>query len=201
MHQTYQWNTPDGSGHIVYTLTPDGISIEYTNATDVEPYDTISEIQVTPPLANRGTEMYVVFNRKIHGVHALIRVAGPSASADIDQIVTYNNWVRSLHRELIERGLAANVRFICGVRWSMLKWIFWAYPAVRVTSLALVPVGVVGAMVTGSWAFAITCIGGGIAMLLMPKITKPNVPRELQRIRTYSPDAIPDGCLASTSSE
>ena len=195
MNDTYTWSSPRGNGSITYTLTDVGISVAYTNATELEPYDSIREIQLTPPLANHGTEMYVVFNRKTHGMHALVRVAGPSGSADADQIATYNNWVRSLHRVLIERGLAANVKFICGVRWNVLKWIFWAYPAIRFTSLALVPVGIVGAMVTGSWTFAMTCVGGGIVMLTMPKIARSNVPKDLRSIRPYAPSAIPDGCL------
>lgn len=197
MNDTYTWVSPRGNGSITYTLTDAGISVAYSNATDLEPYETVREIQITPPLANHGTEMYVVFNRKVQGVHAVVRVAGPAASTGIEQLAIYNKWVRSLHRVLVERDLAKNVKFTCGVRWNVLKWIFWAYPAIRITSLALVPVGIVGAMITGSWTFAMTCVGGGIVMLTMPKISKPNVPKELRRIQPYSAEAIPEGCLAS----
>ncbi|BEU70466.1 MULTISPECIES: hypothetical protein [Ralstonia solanacearum species complex] len=197
MNDTYTWVSPKGKGSIQYTLTGSGISVAYTNATVFEPYDTVREIQSTPPLSNRGTEMYVVFNRKVSGVHALIRVAGPSGAANVGQIAAYNRWVRSLHRALVERNLAQNVTFICGVRWNVLRWIFYAYPVVRMIALALAPIGIMGALMTGSWGFAMTCIGGGVVMLTMPTIPRPNVPKDLRRIRPYSPEAIPDGCLAS----
>lgn len=66
------------------------------------------------------------------------------------------------------------------------------------SALVFVPIGIVAAIMTNSWALAMTCIGGGAAMLMMPKLAKPDVPVDLRQVCPYSPNAIPEGCLAYT---
>ena len=199
MNEPYTWNAPDGSGSVRFSLKAYGIEIAVANGVDFEPYNAIKAISLIPEMSSDAACAVITFNRKEHGFFVRRLVWAERAGDDPSQAASYDRWIKALHQVLIDRGLASSITFRCGTRWNMLGWLFYAYPAIRVVALALIPIGVVGAVVTQSRAFAMMRIGGGIAMLLTPKIAKPNVPKNLQRIRQYSPEAIPEGCFASAS--
>ncbi|MGE1001468.1 hypothetical protein [Ralstonia pseudosolanacearum] len=193
---TYTWTSRDSTYNIKFTLETDGIVVEAPNGKSFEPYTAIRGVQLTPAMTNFGPVTAIWLNRKQLGLAVTIAVRGPYPPADAGQVVAYNNWVKALHAILIERQLLPQITFRCGTHVNRWGWIAAAYPALRVGALVLVPIGIVAAIMTSSWAFAITCVGGGAAMLMMPKIAKPDVPDDLRHVRPYSPDAIPEGCLA-----
>ncbi|MFV8624513.1 hypothetical protein ACNREE_08580 [Ralstonia pseudosolanacearum] len=194
---TYTWISRDSTYNIKFILEADGIVVEAPNGKSFEPYTAIRGVQLTPAMTNFGPVTAIWLNRKQFGLAVTIAVRGPYPSADAGQVTAYNNWVKALHATLIERQLVDQITFRCGTHVNRWGWIASAYPALRVSALALVPIGIVAAIMTNSWAFAMTCIGGGAAMLMMPKIVKPDVPNDLRRVGPYSPDAIPEGCLAT----
>lgn len=195
---TYTWTSRDSTHNIKFTLGADGIEIEAPNGRSFEPYTAIRGVQLTPAMTNFGPVTAIWLNRKQLGLAVTIAVRGPYPPADAGQITAYNNWVRALHATLIERQLAPQISFRCGTHVSRWGWVAAAYPALKIGTLVLAPVGIVAAIMTSSWAFAITCIGGGAAMLMMPKLAKPDVPDDLRSVRPYAPDAIPERCLAHT---
>ena len=193
---TYTWVSRDASYNIRFTLGADGVVVEAPNGKSFEPYTAIRGVQLTPAMTNFGPVTAIWLNRKQLGLAVTIVVRGPYPPADAGQVAAYNNWVKALHATLIDRELAPQITFRCGTHVNRWGWIASAYPALRVSALVLVPIGIVGAIMTNSWAFAMTCIGGGAAMLMMPKIAKPDVPADLRQVGPYSPDAIPEGCFA-----
>ena len=193
---TYTWVSRDASYNIRFTLGADGVVVETPNGKSVEPYTAIRGVQLTPAMMNYGPVTAIWLDRKQLGLAVTIGVRGPYPSCDVDQASSYNSWVKALHATLINRQLADHITFRCGTHVNRWGWVASAYPVFQASAFALVPLGMVAAVMTGAWAFAMTCVGGGAAMLLMPKIAKPDVPDDLRRVRPYSPDAIPEGCLA-----
>ncbi len=198
---SYTWVSRDVAHSIQFTLRADGIEIDAPNGKSFEPYTAIRGVQLTPAMTNFGPVTAIWLNRKQLGVAVTIGVRGPYPCADAEQVSSYNNWVKALHTTLVGRQLADGITFRCGTHVNRWGWIASAYPVLRAGALVLIPIGIATAIMTRSWAFATTCVGGGVSMLLTPKITKPNVPKDLQRIRQYSPEAIPEGCFANTSSK
>lgn len=196
MATSYIWTSRDTTFNIAFYLEDEGIAIEAPNGKSFEPYSAIRGIQLTPAMTRFGAVTAIWLDRKQMGLAVTIGVRGSYPPADANQVSSYNHWVKTLHATLIDRQLAGGITFQCGTQVSRWGWIASVYPVIRVTALVLVPVGLVAAFATGAWAFAVACVGGGAAMLMMPKISKPDVPEDLRRIRSYSPEAIPEGCLA-----
>ncbi|AMP36039.1 hypothetical protein ACI2VK_17265 [Ralstonia nicotianae] len=196
MNALYRWDAPDGTGSIQFSLKPDGIEITAPYGTEFEPYPSITAVSLVPAIGGDAACAIITFNRKEFGLRARQIVWAENPAANPMQAANYDRWIRALHQALIDRQLTANISFRCGTRWNALGWLYNVYPIIRMVALGLIPIGIIAALVTQSWAFATTCVGGGTAMLLMPKFAKPSIPKELQRIRPYSPDAIPEGCLA-----
>ncbi|MDB0567586.1 hypothetical protein AB6Q13_09390 [Ralstonia solanacearum] len=197
MSETYTWSAPDGSGSIHFSLKPDGIEIVAPYGTELEPYTSITAISLIPAISTDAACTVITFNRKAFGLRARQIVWAERPVKNPVQAANYDKWLKALHQALIDRHLADGISFRCGTRWSALGWLYSVYPVIRVAALTLIPIGIAAALATQSWAFATTCIGGGSAMLLMPKFAKPSIPTELQRIRSYTPDAIPVGCFAT----
>ena len=198
---TYSWVPREASTATIARLEPDGIAIETSQGRRFDTYENILEVQLTPPVSEREPITYVTFRRKEFGFHALFTIWGPVASAPASQHESYNAWVRTLHKKLLDRGLSERITFKCGIAMNIVGWLIYGYLLIRATALALAPIGAVAGLVMQSFGFVVTCVAGGIAMLLAPKYTPPNVPKDLRRIRQYSPEAIPEGCFASASSK
>ena len=196
----YVWIPRGATSATTVRLEPDGISIENTQGRRFDSYKNIREVQLTPPVSDREPITYVMFDRKEFGFHVLFTVWGPIASAPEEQRDSYNAWVLALHKILLDRGLSDRITFKCGIAMNVVGWLIDGYPLIRATALILAPIGAVAGLVMHSFGFVVTCVGGGIAMLLAPKYTPPNVPKDLRRIRKYSPEAIPEGCLAAVVS-
>ena len=193
---TYSWIPRDASTAAHARLEPDGIAIETSQGRRFDTYENILEVQLTPPVSEREPISYVTFKRKEFGFHALFTIWGPVASAPASQHESYNVWVRTLHQNLLDRGLSERITFKCGVAMNIVGWLIYGNPFIRGLALALAPVGIVGGIMMQSWGIVAACVGGGLVMFSMPKVPKPDVPKDLRRIRPYSPDALPNGCFA-----
>ena len=178
------------------TLGNDGISLATSTEKLFYNYESIIEIYLVPGVSGGQPMAMTVFNGKRYGIRKTLTASGPTPLESSAQADSYNRFVRELHRILIERNLAPAIKFKCGVALNIWGWLIYGYPLIRATALALAPIGAVAGLVMQSFGFVVTCVAGGIAMLLAPKYTPPNVPKDLRRIRPYSPDAIPEGCFA-----
>lgn len=196
---TYSWIVETIDQVVTVTLGDEGIFSSAGAEKRLDPYESITEVYLSPGMGEGKPTAMLSFNRKVYGIRAGLTIWGPKPHVSIGQAEQFNHFVRELHRILIERNLAPVIKFKCGVALNIWGWLIYGYPLIRGTALALAPVGAVAGLVMQSFGFVVTCVAGGISMLLAPKYTPPNVPKDLRRIRPYSPDAIPEGCFAKTT--
>ena len=195
---SYSWELKGLNDVETITLGSDGISVETSTERFSYNYESIIEIYLIPGVSGGEPMAMMVFNGKRYGIRTTLTASGPAPLESSEQADRFNHFVRELHRILIERNLAPAIKFKCGVALNTWGWLIYGYPLIRATALILAPIGAVAGLVMHSFGFVVTCVGGGIAMLLAPKYTPPNVPKDLRRIRKYSPEMIPEGCLANS---
>jgi hypothetical protein len=195
---TYSWELKAINDVETVRLDGDGIAVETSTEKQFHRYESITEIYLVPSVSGGEPMAMLVFNQKRYGIRSTLTISGPApgepqAQSKADR---FNHFVSALHRILMQRSLTPTIKFKCGVALNIWGWLVYGYPFIRATALILAPIGAVAGLVMQSFGFVLTCVGGGVAMLLAPKYAPPKVPKDLRRIRPYSPDAIPDGCLA-----
>lgn len=199
MNEIYSWTSRNGALPMSATLRANGIEFVSPDERRVEPYDTITHVQLMPAAGSEGVGIIIQYPRKLYGMYVSDIIYGPRPPVVTAEADAFNRWVLALHRRLIELGLSNKIEFKCGAAMNTWGLLFYVTPAIRTLALILAPLGLVGAVITGNFTFALTCVGGAVVLLTTPKVKRPVLPKRLRRIGPYDPAAIPDECLATAT--